>query len=122
VQPAWDTAIPPSPLSIDNVGQNGGTQPMDEEDLYDEVTQPMDEDVFHDAVYRAVKDVLAEQRNPIFEAAIYLAFFMVTIYAFDHFSYASWINKFRYSTWYSVEPSQVEQYTKKQKLQVRKAR
>jgi hypothetical protein len=88
---------------------------MDDE-LYDE-RDP--DDKLYDTIHSAVSDALSEQpqpkqtTNPFLEAVFAIGAFLVLMLVLDYLSEAEWINKFRYSAWYSVDSSQVIQTTNK---------
>ncbi len=69
----------------------------------------MDEDELYNTIHKAVRDALEHRGNPIFEAAYFLAFLFFAIAAVDYLSYARWLNKLRYSIWYTVDSSEVQQ-------------
>lgn len=83
---------------------------MDDDDKSYDIT----DDKSYDTIYSAVRDALAQQpkkdeKNQVTEALFILFVIWLVIAGLDYLSYARWINKLRYSAWYSVEPSQVQQ-------------
>jgi hypothetical protein len=78
----------------------------------------MDDDELYDTIHSAVRDALAEQpkknqKNQVVEAAILLCGISLGIAMIDYLSHASWVNRFRYSIWYSVDTTQVKQFQEK---------
>lgn len=78
----------------------------------------MDENELYETIHSAVSEALAqrpkkEQKNHVIEAATTLFCIWLGIAVVDYFSYAPWVNRFRYSVWYSVDNSQVIQTQKK---------
>jgi len=69
----------------------------------------MDDDELYDTIHNAVRDALSQHKNPVTEAAFLVLVVWLVIAGFDYLSYARWVNKFRYSAWYNVNASQVQQ-------------
>jgi hypothetical protein len=77
----------------------------------------MDRDLY-DTIHHAVKKALDEQpkkedKNHIVEVTLMICVVWVLSSALDYFSYARWVNKFRYDIWYNVDSSQVKQFQDK---------
>jgi hypothetical protein len=68
----------------------------------------------YDTIHDAVRDALAAEQkrkdgNPVLQAAYFFAGIWLCVAAVNYFSYARWVNKFRYSVWFSIDTSEVNQ-------------
>lgn len=94
---------------------NGQEDDPNEFDTSPSRVEEMDPDELYDTIHRAVKDALEEQpeRNSIVYALVVVLAIWFGIAGVDYLSYAPWMNRFRYSIWFSVDSSQVKQLQEK---------
>lgn len=74
----------------------------------------------YETINRAVNDALDRHerardgdKSHVLEALFVLCCIWLIVLLIDYFSYAPWLNRFRYSTWYHVPSSEVLQYEEK---------
>jgi hypothetical protein len=77
------------------------------------VNHKMGDKELYDTIRRAVEDALEKHRKQFAEVAFVFFLFWFGSSMWDWVSYAPWMNKLRYSIWYSVDDSQVIQTDKK---------
>lgn len=67
------------------------------------------DDKLYDTIHRAVEDALVKHRKQFTDVGLLICIFWFGSMMWDYFSYAPWVNRFRYSVWYSVDDSQLKQ-------------
>lgn len=82
--------------------------------------QSVSEDPLYNTINRAVTDALelhvrrhGEEKSHVLEALVLILCLWLILLLSDYFSYAPWINRVRYSLWFHVDRSQVQQYEDK---------
>jgi hypothetical protein len=74
----------------------------------------MDNDELHETIESAVTAAIRKLANKLFNSVLYGSVAVVVyISSIEYFSQARWVNKIRYSVWYSTDSDEIKQFQEK---------